>query len=86
MGLDMYLEGEKHLFTDFRNPQSIPLEDGYRLKTRVVELGYWRKHPNLHGYIVNTFAEGIDNCRPIALEANDIEKIIDAAVNNAPEK
>jgi hypothetical protein len=23
------------------------------------DLGYWRKHPNLHGYIINTFAEGV---------------------------
>src|ERR1700683_3641911 len=26
-------------------------EDGFRLRSKTVELGYWRKHPNLHGYI-----------------------------------
>jgi len=41
-------------------------------------LGYWRKHPNLHGFIVNNFANGIDDCRPIELSSSDIEKIIEA--------
>ena len=84
MGLDIYLEGEKHLWPDFRNPQNIPQGDGYPLKTKTFELGYRRKHPNLHGYIVGAFADA-DNCQAIALEAGDIEKIIDAvARNNLP--
>ena len=83
MGLDMYLDGEKYLLTDFRNPQNPPREDGYRLKTKTVELGYWRKHPNLHGYIVNAFANGTDNCEAIVLEASDIENIIDAVARDS---
>jgi hypothetical protein len=27
------------------------------------EVGYWRKHPDLHGYIVETFADGVDACQ-----------------------
>lgn len=85
MGLDMYLTGEKYLWSDHRHPESILREDGYRIRTRTLELGYWRKHPNLHGYIVNTFAGGIDDCKAIALEDTDVEKIIDAvARNNLP--
>ena len=85
MGLDMYLEGEKFLWTDWRNPQNNPREDGYEIRTKTLNLGYWRKHPNLHGYIVSTFADGIDNCQRIALDATDIEKIIDAvARDNLP--
>ena len=85
MGLDMYLDGEKYFWTDDLNPENNLREDGYRVKTKTVELGYWRKHPNLHGYIVNTFGDGVDNCRAIALEATDIEKIIEAvARDNLP--
>ncbi len=85
MGLDMYLDGEKYLWTDHLNPENNPREDGYRVKTRTLELGYWRKHPNLHGYIVQNFADGVDNCQPIYLEDADIEKIIDAvARDNLP--
>jgi hypothetical protein len=42
------------------------------------EIGYWRKHPDLHGYIVNNFANGVDECQQINLSSDDIIKIIDA--------
>lgn len=42
------------------------------------EIGYWRKHPNLHGYIVNTFANGVDECQKIPLSEDDIKNIIQA--------
>jgi hypothetical protein len=61
MGLDMYLTGEKFLMT--RNLE----EDGFRLRSKTIELGYWRKHPNLHGYIVQSFARGEDECQEIDL-------------------
>ena len=73
MGLDMYLTGSKYL-PSFENVQT---EDGFRLKERRLELGYWRKHPNLHGYIVNTFNQGVDDCHEIELCKADIENIID---------
>lgn len=40
-------------------------------------LGCWRKHPDLHGFIVDTFAY-FDNCRPILLDAQQLQQIIDA--------
>ena len=82
MGLDMYLIGEKYLVTDFENPAGNLTEDGFPLKGKVFRLGYWRKHPNLHGFIVNTFADGEDTCQPIHLEAADIERIIDAVTRD----
>ena len=75
MGLDMYLWGResKHFapaqFKDKNNRPIIAVE---------VDLGYWRKHPNLHGFIVDTFADGVDECQRIALDVEDIEKIIHA--------
>lgn len=74
MGLDMYLRGEKSLSTwNDKNPR---FEDDKRVCEVVVELGYWRKHPNLHGFIVNQFAEGVDECQPIELSEEDIEQIL----------
>ncbi|MCC7042820.1 MAG: hypothetical protein IT183_03095 [Acidobacteria bacterium] len=80
MGLDMYLHGEKYLGPDFSaSPPAIRhFEDDYRLEIKTLRLGYWRKHPNLHGYIVNTFADGIDECQRIDLRDADIERIIEA--------
>lgn len=72
MGLDMYLLGEKSFFP------KVAIEDGYKVESHILELGYWRKHPDLHGFIVETFADGIDNCRQIELSVNNIKQIIQA--------
>jgi hypothetical protein len=82
MGLDMNLEGEKYFRTDWKNPENNLRDDGYEVRAKTLRLGYWRKHPDLHGYIVNTFAGGVDNCEAIALEDADIEKIIDAVARD----
>jgi len=75
MGLDMYLEG-KIMYAN--TGQTV---DNYPLREQTVELGYWRKHPNLHGYIVDTFAED-DDCQPITLFEEEIEKILNAIGND----
>jgi hypothetical protein len=77
VGLDMYLEGRKFKYG------STEVEDGFPVKTKILELGYWRKHPNLHGYIVQAFAEGLDQCQDIDLGAKDIRNIISAIERNA---
>jgi hypothetical protein len=76
MGLDMYLTGEKFIMTAAgMNPQE---EDGFRLRSKTLQLGYWRKHPNLHGYIVQTFAGGKDECQTIDLGPDHIRTLIAA--------
>ena len=69
MGLDMYLTGERSFHHDRSQNKLIAERDS---------LGYWRKHPNLHGYLVNEFADGGDDCRGILLEANDLGRILAA--------
>lgn len=78
MGLDMYLDGRKFLRTDWKNPENNPKEDGFEIKERSLRIGYWRKHPDLHGYIVQNFAGGVDECQEIDLSADDLKKIINA--------
>jgi hypothetical protein len=79
MGLDMYLTGKK--FIIYRTLQERTLqEDGFPLTCKYFELGYWRKHPNLHGYIVQTFAGGIDKCQDIDLTAPSLIRTIIAAL------
>ncbi len=81
MGLDMYLTGEKFFWTDWEHPENNIMEDGFRLKAKRYELGYWRKHPDLHGYIVETFADGKDECQEIELSKEDISQILNASEN-----
>ena len=76
MGLDMYLQGHQY----FSNrTQTI---DDFPVKEIIVELGYWRKHPNLHGAIVETFADGVDECQNIELARSDIEKLLKIVKSN----
>ena len=89
MGLDMYLTGVK---THRQYPQDEcdwnpdtdirPKMDSFAVSKSIIDVGYWRKHADLHGYIVNTFAEGIDECQEIELSDKDCTKIAWALANN----
>jgi hypothetical protein len=70
MGLDMYLTGDRYFR---RNKHDEPGLIGERYR-----LGYWRKHPNLHGFIVEKFSERIDDCGEIPLSMEDVHTIIKA--------
>lgn len=78
MGLDMYLHGERYIGAFDRTGGKFERKPYPCLTAETHDLGYWRKHPNLHGYIVQEFAEGEDNCQRIDLSREDITKIIDA--------
>lgn len=76
MGLDMYLTGKKFI------RRENPTEDGFPVSCHELDLGYWRKHPNLHGYIVQTFADGIDECQDIELTADNLRTLLSAIEND----
>jgi len=78
MGLDMYLSGRKRPGYDYANDRATREEDGYRVEEVSLRLGYWRKHADLHGFIVETFAEGEDKCQEIHLGKGDLEALISA--------
>lgn len=76
MGLDMYLTGRKYLH-NVNNGEPL-LEDGFELQQKHLRLGYWRKHPDLHGFIVREFNAGVDDCSEIFLDADALRTIIKA--------
>jgi hypothetical protein len=78
MGLDMYLTGRKYFWHNYQHRDTERREDDKRVKSLDVELAYWRKHPDLHGYIVSAFADGKDDCREIELSADELREIIRA--------
>jgi hypothetical protein len=78
MGLDMYLTGTVH----FMDLIIFPRKRGTK-KAELIDLGYWRKHPNLHGYIVQTFADGKDECQEIRLDDDNIRQIMRAVKDKA---
>ena len=76
MGLDMYLTGNKYLLKWCEDPENIKTEDGFRIESINLDLGSWRKHPNLHGFIINEFADGNDECQEIDLSVAQMQHII----------
>ena len=79
MGLDMNLFGDKSFFT----LEPTHEVDGFPVSSTILDLGYWRKHANLHGYIIEVFANGEDECQRIHLEPDDLNQIIEALENDA---
>jgi hypothetical protein len=75
MGLDMYMHGV------IGDNHARWTEDGEQ-NPNVTSLGYWRKHPNLHGFIVNIFAFGVDDCSPIELSRDGLDMTIEAIKKN----
>lgn len=75
MGLDMYLRGRKFYRSAIRQR---PQEDGFDVVQKDLDIGYWRKHPNLHGFIVDEFANSMDACQEIELDKDCLSKIMTA--------
>lgn len=84
MGLDMYLIAERFLVS-FNQTKPRPICPVTNMEIRQVDyyMGYWRKQPDLHGFIVKTFAGGTDECQQIDLGVEDLDTII-AAVKAGP--
>jgi hypothetical protein len=70
MGLDMFLQGH-----EYHSNKEKTLDD-FPIKEIIVELGYWRKHPDLHGAVVENFADGNDDCELVELSQQDVTKLI----------
>jgi hypothetical protein len=78
MGLDSYLSGRKFYWSILSDdPRK---EDGFEVEQIDLRLGYWRKHPDLHGFIVNTFADGRDECQEIELSGENLRTIAEAVI------
>ena len=82
MGLDMYLRGEQYNSPYHEEIPQPKLDGKYAISDYKVDLGYWRKHADLHGYIVDEFADGKDDCQQINLTQKNLEDIIDAIRND----
>ena len=80
MGLDMYLTGKK-FYTTLAGTQRRKDAEGFEIESEIVTLGYWRKHANLHGYIVQTYPEGKDECQDITLDLDAINHLLDVVKN-----
>ena len=79
MGLDQYANARKG--------ESTIDEDGYKVWEDNIELGYWRKHPNLQGFMEGLYYEkggkGEFNCAEVELTLEDISALESTLDNEA---
>lgn len=89
MGLDMYLEKlpRNKTMEELEAESEEAWKKGldYRRKNirDVRRVGYWRKVNRLHGFVVDTFAGGVDECQEIELSRADVETIFCRCVDAA---
>ena len=106
MGLDMYLEAHRTAFdsdifgeerkqvfdavVDAVNARPF-LSNGFAPSVTVnVEVGYWRKANAIHNWFIQNCADGMDDCRPVYVEREQLEELRDLCnealthIHNAP--
>lgn len=85
MGLDMYAYKTK-----FKPSKEVDFQDELQnVQDQSEDLHYWRKHPNLHGWMEDLYNEkgGQDefNCRPVQLTSDDIQRLATALLGTEPD-
>lgn len=75
MGLDQYAYKTK-----VKPGKRVDFQDEvYKDEVEREELHYWRKHPNLHGFMEHLYrekgGESEFNCRPVELTQGDIDRL-----------
>ena len=79
MGLDQYAMA--------RRGESKTDEEGYEYYEDSMELAYWRKHPNLQGWMENLWRvkgnDGEFNCVDLELTLNDLDNLEKSLDNEA---
>lgn len=83
--VEKFIEGNKEAVATFeKNLEEVKVSYDSQIEEGVIEteeLGYWRKHSDLHGYFENIFRErggdGDFNCEPLLLNKNECLDVIE---------
>ena len=90
MGLDMYFTKETYIWNFPRKGEKKSDREKLRISglkdygikskrvTGIIEaMGYLRKANAIHGWIVRNVASGVDDCKQVYLDREDIQKLLD---------
>ena len=87
MGLDMYLSRKKYIGANYEHRgvkgvvditiggKKMPI-DFNKITYIEEDVAYWRKANQIHNYIVDNFADGIDDCRSVYLDLENLEELL----------
>lgn len=83
MGLDMYLEARNYLSSydedDMRVSDAVgqaASTGDFRVKSVVLEVGYWRKSNQIHKWFVDNVQDGEDDCKDYYVTADKIKELL----------
>ena len=93
MGLDMYLNAERYLWSHVdvdtqlseNIGQLVGLPADGRIKTITVEAGYWRKANQIHNWFVQNVQDGEDDCRSAYVsqeKLTELRELCQRAIDN----
>jgi hypothetical protein len=80
MGLDQFAYKTK-----VKPGKSVDFQDEvYKDEVECEEIHYWRKHPNIHGFMEELYrekgGESEFNCRPVELTQEDIDRLAESVL------
>jgi len=80
MGLDQFAYKTK-----VKPSKSVDFQDEvYKDEVEREEIHYWRKHPNIHGFMEELYlekgGESEFNCRPVELTQEDIDRLAESVL------
>lgn len=97
MGLDMYLYkeiyvGAQHQYNNVEGEIKLssnnkPINVNFKKVSTITEqICYWRKANHIHQYFVNVIGNGVDDCKPIYVDTDDLRVLLDICkeVKNNP--
>jgi len=79
MGLDMYLENRRFIWTDDRKKLSITGIKGIdssKVTYITEEVGYWRKANAIHRWFVDNVQEGNDDCKAYYVDTDQLKTLL----------
>ena len=84
MGLDMYLMAKKYI-SDYREEdneirekmQALLPEISFPVRYIECEAIYWRKANAIHGWFVNNCQDGVDDCREVYVDREQLQELLD---------
>jgi hypothetical protein len=83
MGLDMYLEGERFLWSEEREKHKdkfaevFPETANFGVEKVIIQAGYWRKANHIHKWFVDNIQNGEDNCNRYYVDREQLAELSD---------
>ena len=86
MGLDMYLNAKRYLWSIGDRPDAEIAKDisdrfpelgEARVKEITAEVGYWRKANAIHKWFVDNVQDGVDECQESYVSREALEKLLE---------